>query len=208
LGDATRKTLKFSAGTKVEHRGANPDQEPFPMANSIKKDRTLPGAFLGGSALLFIALFSGCDPISQTEDTCVENNDARNMQAPSAPDGLVDNNDGTHTLKIAWEPLEEGLAAALANNYFEPTGFDGTGVTSVEKTDDRELTVAFADLLDSLNDDGDGQARIFFDDRRHHIDCTHPGMDDRYFLLVRLDFDEAGDLLDVSFEQDRQLGDI
>lgn len=165
-------------------------------------------------SILVLAIASaGCTPGPGIPDTCVvdTSDDASddNMANPNAPSGLTDNGDGTHTLLIAWESVSDGVAAELGSDYFEPVRFEGTAaITSLEKTGEREITVHFSGLLNELNPEDQALVRVFFDDRRHHVSCDHPGMDDEYLLDVLLDFDAAGTLVSIEFDQRRNLGAI
>lgn len=86
--------------------------------------------------------------------------------------------------------------ALLPPEYFEQVAIDpftdqevvAALVQELGAIDDRQIRVRFGDLTDyrALND---GLTLVLlFPDRRDFIECTHPGMEDRYLLTIDVDW--------------------
>lgn len=134
--------------------------------------------------------------------SCTEGDNFTNLRVV---DGYEQESEESPFLRIAWDQ-GTGNGADLPRAYFEAAelaeGSDPVA-ESVELTDDREFTVRFSEIPS-----GETSFIIVLPDRRDYIECSHPGMDDRYLLHVTLQTEEGSDALEsVTFEEDIDLGD-
>lgn len=155
------------------------------------------------------------------------------MSAPRLVRGLETDASGTF-VTIEWDAGTD-RGAALPASYFREVTLakdgvrlpDGTPpgnafVADVRATGDRQIIVRFTGL-DALWSSGDGGASagdagaqperrlafvLQFPDRAKHIDCTHPGMNDEYFLTVTLTFSDPNHLATSTFEQRVSVGAV
>jgi hypothetical protein len=186
---------------------------------------------------LLVALFltvAGCGAESESEygpDTCTGGD---NMSSPRLARGLETDAAGAF-VTIEWDP-GTGRGAALPASYYHEVTLaragtrlgDGTVpdhqfVAEVNATGDRQIVVRLTGLdalwnagTDAGASDGDAGVTpprrvallLHFPDRAKHIDCTHPGMNDDYYLTVTLTFSAPSQLEKSTFEQRVSVGAV
>lgn len=150
--------------------------------------------------LLILLILPAC-----LADTC---SGGQNMTNPRVL-GEFSATSSTPSLRIGWDAGTE-LGAALTDEYFKGVlvspGGDGALIETVAYTSERELTVVFSSLEESLAERNALSFTLEFPDRARHTDCNHGGMRDRYFLDVSLLFDEFGTLESTDFTQNVAYG--
>jgi len=162
------------------------------------------------ASFLFVTLLAstGCEP-THGPDTCTG---GRNMTSPRIEAGLETTEDGP-LVRIVWDP-GTGRGADLPDAYFDAVLVEPTMpassdfVASAELTATREITVVFSDLDAALTSSSRVGFTLWFPDRAAFIDCSHPGMPDRYLLNVVLTFDADGSISNSELSEDIRLGDV
>ena len=144
------------------------------------------------------------------DDTCTSGENMTNPRVTGEPDALS----AAPELRIAWD------AGSGRGNELPPSYFDAVSVApetdaavvdsiaAVEHPTERELAVRFHELSTFAGQAAGLGFTLQFPDRRGFIDCTHPGMEDRYLLDVQLTFDAAGKVTSSQLTERVQLGDI
>ncbi|MCB0168756.1 MAG: hypothetical protein KDI79_31300 [Anaerolineae bacterium] len=130
------------------------------------------------------------------------------MTNPRLVAGLEVLDDGPG-VRITWDQgTEQG--ASLPTRYFEGVSVeDDLGIVqSIGLTNEREITIKFADLTSYLQKEKKVDLLLIFPDREPFIACRHPGMGDRYFLKMHLTFTDENELEQATFEQSVRLGPI
>jgi len=163
------------------------------------------------SILAALALPACGDDDSANPDSCSPGD---NMGNPRVADGF-DPADLEPELRVVWD-RGSGRGAELPDQYFAGVELSAaTGpevravVQSVEHSAAREITVRLdgRSLSTLIQRQDQFVISLEFPDRRTVIDCSHPGMADRYFLDVLLVF-ESGALSRSQATQRKQLGAI
>ena len=147
---------------------------------------------------------------------CVENpcSDGENMSNPRIQ-GEIQENDEGFVLTVVWDKGTE-KGALLPDAYFASplvecgyTGKSGEGCSEITgiklvKSGQWDVTIRKEDWSKMKGN------KVFVDialpDRRNHITCDHPGMDDLYRLIVELDVDNDGKIKKSTFKQKRLAG--
>jgi hypothetical protein len=138
-------------------------------------------------------------------DTCSSGDNMTNPRVARFDPGA-----STPSLLIVWD-VGTGRGAELPETYFEKVkladdGQDAPPITSVEYRGGRELIVTFGNLESYLSSRDTLSFVLEFPDRLGYINCSHPGMMDRYQLRVTMTFTSNHDFVNAQFEQIKNLG--
>jgi hypothetical protein len=143
-------------------------------------------------------------------DSCTPGDNMTDPRLDNVPDASA----ADPEVLIAWD-VGTGRGADLPSAYFDAVELaldteDSVEalVTAVEHSAEREIVVRFSDLSTFVGSETPLRFTLEFPDRAEHIDCTHPGMNDRYLLQVMVQFDASGQLAFAELEQVVELGDI
>jgi len=155
----------------------------------------------------------GC-PIDGREnigrDTCTQGDNMTNLRMGAPFDAQV----AVPGLLIVWDIGTERGAELPASYFAAVTVAYETDdaikllIDGVAYTNQREITVMFADLATYLASNTILGFTLAFPDRNAFIDCTHPGSADRYLLDVSLVFDASANLVSSTFTERKELGPI
>lgn len=110
--------------------------------------------------------------------------------------------------RVMWEP-GTGRGAELSRDYFASvrvdTAVDDAGVIaeSASLVGEREIRI---ELADAPSANAVIRFRLLFDDRRRHLDCRHPGMDDVYALSVTIALGPSGEVTSSDLQERVGLG--
>ena len=144
------------------------------------------------------------------DDTCSTGENMTNPRVTGEPDALSD----APELRIAWD-AGTGRGNELPASYFDAVSVAPEtdpavvgSIAAVEHSTEREITVRFQDISTLAGQPGGLALTLEFPDRREFIDCTHPGMEDRYLLDVQLTFDATGKVASSQLTERVQLGAI
>ena len=165
------------------------------------------------SSLLALAFTASCSSGSNNDDsgtggdTCTQ---GTNMTSPALAGGLEQSGSGAMSVRILWA-RGSGRGAELPATYFDRItieGNDAAAVSQTAHTQEREITLTFANLTASLSGKSTLKFSLVFPDRTEFILCGHPGMPDRYLLDVSLSFDADKQISGSTLLQRIELGDI
>ena len=162
------------------------------------------GYALATTALVFCSPGCGTSEGSRGGDTCSGGSNMENVRVT-----LGTNTASATELTITWD-RGTGPGAGLPDTYFEQvTVVGGASKGTATFSPERTLAVTYAGAPEPA-DGGDSMLRIIlqFPDRRTAIECSHPGMADRYYLTVTLTFDSSGALRESTAVESVSLGNI
>ena len=160
-----------------------------------------------GSFFVAAALLSGCGDERVVGDTCTNGDNMNNVRL--ADTMLGETNTGHAILGIVWD-VGNGRGAELPQAYFDTVALESPpeNVLDVYTTGERTIAVEFVVGAMSLSSTEPLLIVLRFPDRQNFTDCTHPGMEDVYYLRMTFVFPGDGSIQSPTFAQGIEVGAI